>query len=244
MNGELLGVNTAILSGTGGNIGIGFAIPSSMVRDVVEQLAEYGDVQRGRVGIAIQDVTPALAAALELPTERGALVTQVEPGSPAEKAGLAAGDVITEIDGARIDGSSDLRNAVGLVRAGESVAMSVLRDGERRSVKATVEAEARAAEPATPAAAPPAVSMLGGATLMELPNDHPAYGKVMGVWISAVAPGSMAARQGLRADDIVTAVNRTPVATVAALAEALEGAKPPVALGVQREGRALFLVLR
>ena len=90
-HGRLLGVNTAILSGTGGNIGIGFAIPSNMAREVVEQLLEHGNVQRGRIGIAIQDVTPGLAQALELSTDRGALVTQKEPGSPAEQAGIQAG---------------------------------------------------------------------------------------------------------------------------------------------------------
>ena len=91
VNGQLLGVNTAILSGTGGNIGIGFAIPSNMVREVVAQLLEHGNVQRGRIGIAIQDVTPGLAQALELQTDRGALVTQTEPGSPSEQAGIEAG---------------------------------------------------------------------------------------------------------------------------------------------------------
>ena len=141
INGQLLGVNTAILSGTGGNIGIGFAIPSNMVSEVVEQLLEHGNVQRGRIGIAIQDVTPGLSQALELTTDRGALVTQVEPGSPAEQAGIQPGDVIVAIDGNPIDSSADLRNTVGLVRAGESVEVAAIRDGERRSVRATVAPE-------------------------------------------------------------------------------------------------------
>ena len=113
INGQLLGVNTAILSGTGGNIGIGFAIPSNMVREVVAQLLEHGNVQRGRIGVAIQDVTPGLAQALELHTDRGALVTQIEPGSPSEQAGIEAGDVIVAIDDKPIDSSADLRNEVG-----------------------------------------------------------------------------------------------------------------------------------
>ena len=121
VNGQLLGVSTAILSGTGGNIGIGFAIPSNMVREVVAQLLEHGNVQRGRIGIAIQDVTPGLAQALELHTDRGALVTQTEPGSPSEQAGIEAGDVIVAIGDQPVDSSSDLRNEVGLVRAGEAV---------------------------------------------------------------------------------------------------------------------------
>jgi serine protease DegQ len=244
LEGRLLGVNTAILSGTGGNIGIGFAIPSNMVREVVAQLLEHGDVQRGRIGIAIQDVTPGLSQALELTTDRGALVTQVEPGSSAEQAGIAAGDVIVAIDDTPIDGSADLRNAIGLIRAGESVAVTTLRDGERRTVNATVAPESSAAATAARSADPASVSLLAGATITELPSDHPAYGRVQGVWVSAVAAGSAAARFGLRSGDIITGVNREPIGTVAALSTALRAASPPLALQVQRDGRSLFLLVR
>jgi S1-C subfamily serine protease len=244
INGRLLGVNTAILSGTGGNIGIGFAIPSNMVREVVEQLLEHGDVQRGRIGIAIQDVTPGLAQALELATDRGALVTQVEPGSPAEQAGIKPGDVVVAIDEQSIDSSADLRNAVGLVRAGSTISVTALREGERRTVRATIAADTEAGGAATRAADPASVSLLAGATITELPSDHPAYGRVQGVWVGAVAPGSVAARLDLRAGDIITGVNREPVGSLADLTTALNNAKPPVALQVQREGRALFLLVR
>jgi serine protease DegQ len=242
LEGRLLGVNTAILSGTGGNIGIGFAIPSNMVREVVAQLLEHGDVQRGRIGIAIQDVTPGLSQALELTTDRGALVTQVEPGSSAEQAGIEAGDVIVAIDDTPIDSSADLRNEIGLIRAGESVAVTTLRDGERRTVNATVAAEISAA--AARSADPASVSLLAGATITDMPSDHPAYGRVQGVWVSAVAPGTAAARFGLRSGDIITGVNREPIATVAALSAALGSASPPVALQIQRDGRSLFLLVR
>jgi serine protease DegQ len=244
INGELLGVNTAILSGTGGNIGIGFAIPSNMVRKVVEQLLEHGDVQRGRIGIAIQDVTPALSQALELTADRGALVTQVEPDSPSEKAGIEPGDVIVEINGKAIDSSSDLRNEIGLVRAGEPVDVTAIRDGDRRTVRATVAAETPEASSSARAADPASVSLLAGATVMEMPSDHPSYGRVQGVWVSAVSPGSAAARFGLRPDDIVTGVNRASVGSVADLTAAMTRAKPPIALQIQREGRALFLLVR
>ena len=244
INGNLLGVNTAILSGTGGNIGIGFAIPSNMVREVVEQLLEHGNVQRGRIGIAIQDVTPGLAQALELTTDRGALVTQVEPGSPAEQAGIQPGDVVVAIDEQSIDNTADLRNTVGLVRAGSVISVTAIRDGERRTVRTTIAPESQAAGAAARAADPASVSLLAGATITELPSDHPAFGRVQGVWVSAVAPGSVAARFGLRADDIISGVNRDPVKSVADLTAALNNAKPPVALQVQREGRALFLLVR
>ena len=245
VNGQLLGVSTAILSGTGGNIGIGFAIPSNMVREVVAQLLEHGNVQRGRIGIAIQDVTPGLAQALELHTDRGALVTQTEPGSPSEQAGIEAGDVIVAIDDQPVDSSSDLRNEVGLVRAGEvrrrdpgarRRAAHGPRDG-REPTRTSGAPAARAAEPA-------AVSLLAGATVMEVPSDHPAFGRVRGVWVSAVAPGSAAARFGLSPDDIITGVNRDPIASVVDLTATLGDAHPPIALQVQREGRSLFLLIR
>jgi Do/DeqQ family serine protease len=242
IRGELLGVNTAILSGTGGNIGIGFAIPSNMVRKVVEQLLEHGDVQRGRIGIAIQDVTPALSQALELTADRGALVTQVEPGSPSHQAGIEPGDIIVEINGKPIDSSSDLRNEIGLVRAGEPVDVTSIRDGERRTVRATVAPDSGAA--AARAADPSSVSLLAGAAIMEMPSDHPAYGRVQGVWVSAVAPSTAAARFGLRPDDIITGVNRASIATVADLTAALNRTKPPIALQIQRDGRSLFLLVR
>jgi serine protease DegQ len=244
IHGRLLGVNTAILSGTGGNIGIGFAIPSNMVREVVAQLLEHGDVQRGRIGIAIQDVTPALADALELTIDRGALVTQTEPGSPSEQAGIAAGDVIVAVNEIAVDDSADLRNQVGLVRAGESVDMTFVRGADRRTVRPTVAAEPVPSAPTARAAEPSSVSLLAGATVMELPSDHPQFGRVQGVWVSAIAPGSAAARFGLRADDLITGVNREAIASVADLSATLSAAKAPTALHVQREGRALFLLVR
>jgi Do/DeqQ family serine protease len=244
LDGRLLGVNTAILSGTGGNIGIGFAIPSNMVREVVAQLLEHGNVQRGRIGIAIQDVTPGLAEALELTTDRGALVTQVEPGSPSEQAGIETGDVIVEIDGTPVDGSADLRNEIGLIRAGEPVTVTTIRNGERRTVQTTVAAESSTAATTAGAADQAAASLLAGATVAEMPSDHPAYGRVQGVWVSAVAPGSAAARFGLRPGDIITGVNREPIATVDALSAVLSRTSPPLALQVQRDGRSLFLLVR
>lgn len=245
LKGRLLGVNTAILSGTGGNIGIGFAIPSNMVREVAGQLLEHGNVQRGRIGVGIQDVTPGLAQALDLQTDRGALVTQVEPGSPAERAGLEAGDVIVAVGGDPIEDSAELRNEIGLVRAGGSVELTALRAGDRRTVRTEVAADTEtAAATAGRDGAPASSSLLAGASLMDLPRDHPAYGRVQGVWVSAVAPGSPAARFNLRPNDVITAVNREPVTSVAELTAALDGARPPVALQVEREGRALFLLLR
>ena len=246
LDGKLFGVNTAILSAMGGNIGIGFAIPANMAREVMEQLIEYGEVRRGRLGIVIQDVTPGLSTALGLGATEGALVTQVEPGSPAEQVGIMAGDVVVAVNGEAVAGSSALRNEIGLIRVGETVEITVLRDGDTRNVTATI---AEAPDAATAARAPggadaSSLAALQGAELTELPPNHPLYGSVRGVLVAAVQQGSPAWRQGLRASDIVTAVNRQPVTTVAELSAAIEQASLPFALQVQREGRQLFLLVQ
>jgi len=142
-----------------------------------------------------------------------------------------------------LDSSADVRNTVGLVRAGDSVAVTALRGGDRRTVRTTVAPDAEPGDAAARAADPQSVSLLAGATIMELPRDHPVYGRVNGIWVSAVAPGSVAARLGLRADDVITGVNRNSIESVADLTAALTDAKPPIALQVQREGRSLFLLV-
>ena len=140
--------------------------------------------------------------------------------------------------------SADLRNQVGLIRAGGSVDVTYLRGGDRRTVRAAVAADSESTGPAARAADPASVSLLAGATVMEIPSDHPAYGRVDGADPHAVAPGSAAARYGLRADDLITGVNRQPIESVDDHTAALNDARPPVALQVQREGRALFLLVR
>ena len=245
INGQLLGVNTAILSGTGGNIGIGFAIPSNMVREVVEQLLEHGNVQRGRIGIAIQDVTPGLAQALELSTDRGALVNQIEPGSPAEQAGIQAGDVIVAINGKPIDSSADLRNEIGLIRAGDSVEVTSIRDGERRTVRATVAAE---------------IEQRRGKRARRGSGVGLALGRRDRSWrcraitrrtAACKACGSAPSLRALRPRVSACAPTTSSPASTASrlprlqtLTAALNRARPPIALQVQREGRALFLLVR
>ncbi|MEO8557980.1 MAG: Do family serine endopeptidase [Rhodospirillales bacterium] len=127
LRGELIGINTAILAPSGGNVGIGFAVPIRMAHIVADQLVAYGKVQRGRVGVQIQDVTPDIAGAMGLDKVGGALIARVEPGSPADKAGLKQGDVVTAVDGQAVRNSSDLRNHVGLVRVGEKVEIAYRR---------------------------------------------------------------------------------------------------------------------
>jgi Do/DeqQ family serine protease len=136
--GELVGINTAILAPTGGNIGIGFAVPSNIARTVMDQLAAFGEVRRGRLGVAVQSVTPDIAQALGLERGVGAIVAAVEPGSAAEEAGLRRGDVIVAVDGETVETSAALRSRIGLLEVGEDVRLTVLRDGDSRTVAAEV----------------------------------------------------------------------------------------------------------
>ncbi|AWJ83827.1 peptidase [Azospirillum sp. TSH58] len=131
-NGELVGINTAIIGPAGGSVGIGFAVPVSIVRSVMEQLVEYGEVRRGRLGVAIQDLTPDLADSMNLAGDAGAVIAQVERGSAAERAGFRSGDVVTAVNGRPVRSATDFRNRMGLVRAGTPLQVTVLRGGSER----------------------------------------------------------------------------------------------------------------
>ena len=136
LDGKLVGINSAIMTPAGGNVGIGFAVPAAMAREIMDQLIEYGEVRRGQLGIHIQDVTPSIAEALNLDAATGALVSQVVPGSAAEEAGIQAGDVILAIDGRPVEDSTGLRNMIGLMRLGTDMEITYIRDGEKRTMRA------------------------------------------------------------------------------------------------------------
>jgi Do/DeqQ family serine protease len=139
LRGELIGVNTAILAPAGGNVGIGFAVPSNMARGVMEQLIAHGSVRRGRLGIEMQAVTPDIAEGLRLPEIRGALISRIEPGASADRAGLKPGDVVVGINGREVDNPADLRARLGLTPAGERVELAVIRNGRPVTLRARVE---------------------------------------------------------------------------------------------------------
>jgi serine protease DegQ len=239
LDGRLIGINSAIIAPAGGNVGIGFAIPANMAREVMEQLLEYGEVRRGRLGILIQDLTPALAEALSLDLEQGAVVTQVEPDSAAEHAGLEPGDVIVEFAGERIEGSADLRNKVGLLRLGSTAEVVFIRDGRREAVQATI-----GRSPALTADGGQTIEKLNGAEFRSLDPAHPQYGRIQGVLVSRVDQGSPAERNGLRAGDVITAVNRQPVGSVEELADAIARAGGAMALNIVRNNTRLFIVIQ
>ncbi|MCW8841166.1 MAG: DegQ family serine endoprotease [Gammaproteobacteria bacterium] len=238
LRGELVGVNTAILSKSGGNVGIGFAIPINMAREIMAQLIEHGAVQRGTLGAQAQDLTPELATAFGIEeTGQGAVVTQVSSGSPADKAGLRAGDVIVRINERPVKDAADVRNRIGLLRIGEKVQMQILRDGKPRTLRAVVEE-------------PELVSIegeqlhprLAGAVLANVAEET-VKGRVEGVAVADVAPGSPAMQAGLRKGDLIAQANRQSVTDLNSLKAAISGSDT-LLLNIQRRGGALFLLLR
>lgn len=242
LQGELVGINTAILSQSGGNIGIGFAIPTNLATTVMQQIVEHGEVQRGRLGVVGQDLTNELAEAFDLEINDGVVIAQVLPDSPAAEAGLRERDVIVAVNGSNIRDFSGLANAIGLRPPGEKVEITFIRDGERHSVTATL-AEMEDDEQ-TAAPSNDLFEGLEGARFAEIPEDHPLAGEVQGVAVAQVAPGSRAARSGLRPGDVITSVNRQPVESLGDFREAVSADARQLLLHVRRGRGALFILVR
>jgi Do/DeqQ family serine protease len=239
MRGELVGINTAIVAPGGGNIGIGFAIPSSMAGTIMEHLAEYGKVRRGQLGLVAQDLTPELAHAFGIQQRHGAVVAQVTPGSSAETAGLQPGDVIVALNERPVSGSGDLRNAIGLQRVGTRIRLDVLRKGTALTLHAII------ADPLESAsAAGESSSRLAGAILGQIQDNHVLAGQVQGVQVLDVEPGSPAWLAGLRADDVIVSINEQALASVDDVAVAVKRNPNALLMNVRRGNGALFIVLR
>lgn len=243
LRGELIGINSAIFTTGAGNIGIGFAIPTAMALPVVEQLDEFGSVRRGLLGVQIRDLTPDLVEALSLKISQGAVVTQVTPDSAAEAVGIEAGEIITEVNGETVEGASDLRQRIGMMRAGDTVDVTVMNEtGNERTVTATlgelVTGDVNAAGRETPRS-----EALEGARLSELREGLPGYGEIEGVAVVSVDEGSPAAAVGLRVGDVVTAVNRQRVSSLDEVQEQVDNAGDVIALTIWRDGQKLFLIL-
>jgi serine protease Do/serine protease DegQ len=238
--GQLVGINTAIVSRSGGSVGIGFAIPVNMVRQIADQLIKHGKVTRGQLGVLVQDLTPDIAEAMNIAGTQGAVISQVASDSPAEKAGLKPRDVITAVNGKPVTGAAELRNTVGFMHPGEKVDLDVVRDGKHMTVNATL-GEAKK----TMAEAEGKGAQLRDMVLSEIPPGHPLYGKVEGVLVQEIKLGSKAARAGLRPGDVITAVNQTPVTTVDEAYKLLrEQDDKPVLLDVRRGDEAIFIAIR
>jgi S1-C subfamily serine protease len=252
VRGELIGVNTAILSPSGLNLGIGFAVPSNMVRSVMDQILKTGKVTRGFMGVVIQDVTSDIAGAMKLGKTRGALVGDVEPNGPAVRAGIQPGDVIVQINDTPITESRQLRLILGGMTPGTPIALRIQRDGMAKNIGLTL-TETPPQELALVEAEPELAAAVGEPRLgIAITDLTPAIRRhleipaaVTGVVISGVQEGSDAEDSGLREGDIVQEVNRKPVETTAAFrAELRANKKEPLLLRVQRDGKSLFVAVK
>ena len=243
MRAELVGINTAILSRTGGNQGIGFAIPANMARPIMESLIKHGRVVRGWLGVVIQDLTEDMARALNMPPTKGVLVTDMVPDGPAAKANLRRDDVITHIDGVAIDSVAHLRNRVAVAGAGSTIKLGVLRGGK------PLKLEAKLSELPSEAVAKLDRNQgaLGGLTLEPLTDEaRQRLGlprRVSGIVVKSIDAGSAAADAGLREGDVILEINRQAIANPTQFAAIYKQAGGKILLFVYRQGTTLYLLL-
>jgi serine protease Do len=249
--GRLVGVPTAILSRSGGYQGIGFAIPTGLLRPVIRSIRQHGEVKRGYLGIRIQQPNEAMAKAFGIKPHQGIVVGFVEPGTPAAKAGLQRGDVIVSLDGKPVRSVHRFRNAIARQSPGSAVKLKVLRKGEARAVKVTLgrlpKAEKRAAHgtPGAPGRRPRGQARLDGVQVTNLTTLHRRKLKlsadVQGVLVTRVAPGSAAQQAGLRPGDVIVSLNRQPTPSVGAFSRAAKQAEDAILVLIHRRGSTLYL---
>lgn len=232
MRGELIGINSMIISSTGGNVGIGFAVPSAIARSIMRQIIDFGEVRRGLLGVSIDTIDAESAKALGAEVASGALVTSITPDSAAEKAGLQVDDIIVKVDNAKIDSSRELANAIGLKASGEDVNIEFVRDGRPLSVRA------RLGRQITRSGGIDIHPGLEGAQFSSATTSA-----TSGVEVTDVEPGSPAAQRGLRAGDLITAVNRQPIRNLQQLRDIAQQGSILFLL-VQRGDRTLMLRIR
>ena len=238
-NGKLVGINTAIVGPSGGNVGIGFAIPSNMARGIMTQLIRYGKVRRGQLGVMVQNVTSELADALGLKNGHGAVIARIVKGSAAEKAGLKVGDVVVAINEEQLRNSSQLRNEVGMLPIGTKVSLEIVRQGKHRKVTAVI-------------AKPQQLTMdaevinkqLSGIKLGTIEPNHPLAGQIEGVEVLEVKQDSAGAAAGLRKGDIIVSVNQQAVASVEDVRQAVKRRHNGLLMNIRRGNSAFFIVIR
>ncbi|WP_339338401.1 DegQ family serine endoprotease [uncultured Oceanicoccus sp.] len=238
LSGELVGINTAIIAPAGGNIGIGFAIPTNMAKASIDQIVRFGAVERGQLGIIIQDLTRELATAFDIDQQqRGVVIAQVQQGSAADKAGLLAGDIVISIDAKPIKSTAELRFEIGRHRVGDKIQLTVLRDGKSQLIKAKIgeagDTEAAKVRQAKNESLHP---FLEGASLQATEQS--------GIKVIDIEPASKAAFAGLRPGDIILSANREQVSTMTDLAQAVQNSDRRLVLLIQRGNVALYIVLQ
>lgn len=235
LRGELIGINTAILaSGGTGNVGIGFAIPINMVRELTSQLIEYGEVRRGMLGVIMQNLTPELAQAFGLDMHQGVVISQVVDDSAADKSGLKAGDVVSDINGVSVKSASAMRNMVGLMRVGAKMEITVLRNGDKKKLTAYIEDEVEQS-----IAGEKLNAKLAGAVI----ESHEEGGNSFLV-VAGVTRGSAAWNGRLRKGDLILSVNRAPVKTLGDIKKMVKLGDEQILFNVQRGQTALFILIQ
>ncbi len=235
LRGELVGINSAIIAPAGGNVGIGFAIPTEIASVIMEQLIIHGEVRRGSLGVAFQDLTPELAEAFNLNVHQGALIAQVVEDSPADKAGLKPGDIVVAVDGRPIRAGADLRNRIGLKPVGQSMRVDYLRNGKTRQVEIVI-----TESPQTTARGKELNAYFEGASLRDYLNPT---GETVAVEVSEVDRRSVAYRLGLRPGDLIVAANRERVCSIDNLRAVIRNSRS-ILLQVQRGNTSFYLVIR
>lgn len=238
LKGELVGIPTAIIAPSGGNVGIGFAIPTSMAVNVMHQLIKYGEVKRGMLGVTIQTLTPVLANAFDVDKDtKGVVITQVLKDSAAQQAGLQAGDVITALNGKPVASAARLRDKIGLTPVGSKVSLTVLRDGAKKTITASIRKMSAGGQ--GEAASP----YLQGASLRTLHAGEVNYAQ-SGVLIGEVKAGSAADTAGLEPGDVIISANQQRVKNLKQLHAAVGHDKSRLLLRINRHGSVFFLVIR
>ena len=239
LRGELIGINTAILGGGGqGNIGIGFAIPISMARDIMQQLIEFGEVKRGRLGVQAQDLSAELARAFNLDITQGAVVTKIEQGSPAHKAGLQVGDVIIKANGRPVRSSLDIYNLVGLMQVGQTVELEILRKGRRGLIKATIQQMEVVSVDGSEIS-----RRLAGARIAEIKESDIREGVRGYLQVVEVELHTPAWNAGLRKDDIIYSINKQPVQSFDDAYIAAQSSRN-LLLNIQRGEQSMYILLK
>ncbi|UCB55803.1 MAG: DegQ family serine endoprotease [Thiotrichales bacterium] len=235
LRGELIGINTAILAAGGsGNVGIGFAIPINMVRQISEQLIEYGEVRRGMLGVIMQNLTPELSRAFGLDLHRGVVISQVIEDTAAEEAGLKVGDVVISINGTPVKSASAMRNMVGMLRVGEEMRITVIREGKKQSLTAVIRDAKDYSVSGTRIN-----QRLAGATIEEKEKNGKSF-----LEVTEVQQGSAAWNAHLREGDIILSVNRIPVQTLDEFQRVVGGKDTQILLNIQRGRTALFVLIQ
>ena len=232
LNGELIGINTAILAPDGGNIGIGFAIPINMVKNLTDQMVKFGQVKRGELGIMGTELNSELAKAMKVDAQRGAFVSQVMPNSSAAKAGIKAGDVITSLNGKAISSFAALRAQVGTMPVGSKISLGLLRDGKPVTVELELQQSSQTQVDSS--------SIFSGIEGAEMSNK----GQDKGVVVNTVKAGSPAAQIGLKKGDIIVGANQQAVKNIAELRKILDSKPTVLALNIQRGDSSIYLLMQ